>query len=78
MGPHRDGAEQITRRPTVLAGTALTPAGDGLTVVDARRDGDGQLFLPPHAARAVAGLTGLVNDFSGTPALGAGCLLYTS
>lgn len=71
-GLHRDGDEQITRRTTVLAGTALTPEGDGLTVVDARRDGDGQLFLPPHAARAIAGLTGLVNDFSGTPALGAG------
>ena len=72
MGLDGDANEQIARRAAVFARAALPPQGDGLAVVDARRDGDGQLLLPPDAPRAAAGFAGLVDDLSGTAAAGAG------
>src|SRR5699024_9800500 len=72
VGPDGDGDQQVPRRAAVLAGVALAPDGDGLPVVDARRDAglDG-LFLPALAA-APAGVAGLVDDAALGAALSAG------
>src|SRR5699024_5901539 len=63
---------KVARRAAVFAHIALSPDGDGLAVVDARRDAglNGPSFA--HGAGAVAVFAGLVDNLALAAALGAG------
>ena len=69
---HDDGHQQIACRAAVGPRVAAAGLGDGLPVVDAGGDVDLHLVLTADAAHAPAGLAGLVDDFAGAAALGAG------
>ena len=71
MGRDVDAHDQIPGRTAVAPAVALTPDGNGLAIVDARRNFDVDLFSPAHAAGAAAGLALLMDDLALAPTVGA-------
>ena len=61
---HRNGDDQVARRTAVLAVAAHTAQCDPLAVVNARGDGDGQLFALAHATRAATLIAGVLDDLT--------------
>ena len=72
-GLHPDVDDQIAGGAAVLAGVALAPEGDSLTVIDTGGDGHRDTALDLVVSGAVAVITGAVDDLAGAVALGALC-----
>ena len=72
MGPDGDGDEQIASGAAVFTGVALASDRDGLAVVNSGGDGGLDGLALADRPRAVAVLTGLVDDAALTAAFGAG------
>ena len=64
MRPHGNNDQKVARRAAVSAGVALRAQGNGLPVVDARRNADlDGLAVADHALAAALG-AGLMNDLT--------------